>query len=155
MIRNNSQSTSLQFHPSDVALLLKYQRGPKHCANETFKMQLCGETGATVDAKTQRDPLFRAASDAAAHDASEQTNQLGGQTPGKFLSGLANDLGPSSCNLLLLFSPERLCKQSMLLPDYRTQRRLECIEQYMPRPVSCSRHYFESPELQVSRRRTQ
>lgn len=46
-----------------------------------------------MEGKTQRDPIFRAAADAAAHSAAEQINQLGGQTHGKFLSGLANDLG--------------------------------------------------------------
>ena len=58
-------------------------------------VQLCGETGITIDAKTQRDPIFRAAADMAAACAEDGLNKLGGQAPGRFLSGLAQDLGGS------------------------------------------------------------
>lgn len=47
----------------------------------------------SVDAKTQRDPIFRAAADLAAACAEDGLNKLGGQSPGRFLSGLAQDLG--------------------------------------------------------------
>ena len=56
-------------------------------------LQLCGETGVVVDAKAQRDSLYRSAAELAATCCEEQTNRLGGQTAGKFLSGLASDLG--------------------------------------------------------------
>ena len=72
--------------------------------------QVCGDTGVVVDAKTYRDSIFRAAADAAANCAAEQNNQLGGQAPGRFLSGIAHDLGekgqlhPHTCAHLALQS---------------------------------------------------
>ena len=62
-------------------------------------MQVCGDTGVVVDAKTYRDSIFRAAADAAANCAAEQNNQLGGQAPGRFLSGLAHDLGKKGTSI--------------------------------------------------------
>jgi len=47
----------------------------------------------TVSAKTQRDAIFRRAVEVAATCAEDQTNGLGGQSAGKFLSGIAADLG--------------------------------------------------------------
>lgn len=55
--------------------------------------QICGESGVTVSAKTQRDTIFRRAVEMAATCAEDQTNSLGGQPPSKFVSGLAVDLG--------------------------------------------------------------
>jgi len=106
----------------------------------------------TVSAKTQRDAIFRRAVEMAATCAEDQTNKLGGQPAGKFVSGLAVDLGtppPLSpfvrtivpCSLRTLSVPSEHSIRSALSPS--TPRRLDfCLQAHPLPPPLESCHCF-------------